>query len=31
MNQAPIVLDIAGPELTADDRRRLAHPATGGN
>jgi beta-N-acetylhexosaminidase len=30
MNQAPVVLDIAGTELTADDRRRLAHPATGG-
>jgi beta-N-acetylhexosaminidase len=30
MTPAPIVLDIAGPELTADDRRRLAHPLTGG-
>ena len=28
--QAAIVLDIAGTELTPDDRRRLAHPLTGG-
>lgn len=27
---SPIVLDIAGTELQADDRRRLAHPLTGG-
>jgi len=27
---APIVLDIAGLSLAADDRRRLAHPLTGG-
>ncbi|MBQ0958387.1 beta-N-acetylhexosaminidase [Ideonella sp. 4Y11] len=27
---APVILDIAGPELTAADRRRLAHPMTGG-
>ena len=27
---APVVLDIAGPTLGADDRRRLAHPLTGG-
>ena len=27
---APVVLDIAGLTLTADDRRRLAHPLTGG-
>ena len=27
---APIVLDIAGTRLTADDRRRLKHPLTGG-
>ncbi|BDI04306.1 beta-N-acetylhexosaminidase [Sphaerotilus microaerophilus] len=27
---APVVLDIAGPELNADDRRRLEHPLTGG-
>ena len=27
---APLVLDIAGTTLTADDRRRLAHPLTGG-
>ena len=27
---APVILDIAGPQLNADDRRRLAHPLTGG-
>ena len=27
---APIVLDIAGPQLDKQDRRRLAHPLTGG-
>lgn len=27
---APVILDIAGTELTDDDRRRLAHPLTGG-
>lgn len=27
---APVVLDIAGTTLSADDRRRLAHPLTGG-
>jgi len=27
---APIVLDTAGPTLDANDRRRLAHPLTGG-
>ena len=27
---APLVLDIAGTSLTAADRRRLAHPLTGG-
>ena len=27
---APVILDIAGPELTDADRRRLAHPLTGG-
>jgi beta-N-acetylhexosaminidase len=28
--QAPVVLDIAGLALAADDRRRIAHPLTGG-
>ena len=27
---APVILDIAGTELNADDRRRVAHPLTGG-
>ena len=27
---APLVIDIAGTTLSADDRRRLAHPLTGG-
>ncbi|MCW5666869.1 MAG: beta-N-acetylhexosaminidase [Piscinibacter sp.] len=27
---APVILDIAGTELGADDRRRLQHPLTGG-
>ncbi len=27
---APVVLDIAGPALNADDRRRLKHPLVGG-
>jgi beta-N-acetylhexosaminidase len=27
---APVVLDIAGPALNSDDRRRLRHPLTGG-
>lgn len=27
---APVVLDTAGPTLSADDRRRLQHPLTGG-
>jgi beta-N-acetylhexosaminidase len=29
-HHAPVILDIAGTELTADDRRRLKHPLTGG-
>ena len=27
---APVVLDVAGTTLTQDDKRRLAHPLTGG-
>lgn len=30
MTHAPVILDIAGTTLNADDRRRLAHPLTGG-
>jgi beta-N-acetylhexosaminidase len=30
MTQAPLIIDIAGPELTETDRRRLAHPLVGG-
>jgi len=30
LEQAPVVLDIAGTTLTKDDRRRLRHPLTGG-
>ncbi|MEN9329427.1 MAG: hypothetical protein RLZZ484_615, partial [Pseudomonadota bacterium] len=29
-HHAPLILDIAGTTLTALDRRRLAHPLTGG-
>ena len=29
-DHAPLILDIAGTELSAADRRRLAHPLTGG-
>lgn len=30
VSHAPVVLDIEGLSLSADDRRRLAHPLTGG-
>ncbi len=30
VRHAPVVLDIAGTTLSADDRRRLKHPLTGG-
>ena len=30
MPHAPLIIDIAGAALTADDRRRIAHPLTGG-
>ena len=30
IEHAPLILDIAGTQLTATDRRRLAHPLTGG-
>jgi beta-N-acetylhexosaminidase len=30
IQHAPLILDIAGTTLDADDRRRLAHPLTGG-
>ena len=30
MTHAPVILDIAGLTLSVDDRRRLAHPLTGG-
>lgn len=28
--QSPVIIDIAGPQLDANDRRRLLHPLTGG-
>ncbi|MDE2297847.1 MAG: beta-N-acetylhexosaminidase [Burkholderiales bacterium] len=30
LTHAPVVLDVAGTTLSADDRRRLQHPLTGG-
>ena len=30
VTQRPLVIDVAGIELTTDDRRRLAHPQVGG-
>jgi beta-N-acetylhexosaminidase len=30
MSHAPLIIDIAGTQLTEDDRRRLAHPLVGG-
>ena len=30
LSHAPVVLDVAGTTLSADDRRRLQHPLTGG-
>ena len=30
MQHAPLIIDIAGARLSADDRRRLAHPLVGG-
>lgn len=30
IEHAPLILDVAGTALTSDDRRRLAHPLTGG-
>jgi beta-N-acetylhexosaminidase len=30
MPLGPVMLDLTGPDLTADDRRRLLHPMTGG-
>ena len=30
MNHGPVMLDLEGPQLTAADKERLQHPATGG-
>ena len=30
MSHGPVMLDLEGPGLTAADKRRLQHPATGG-
>lgn len=30
LDHAPVIIDVAGTKLTADDRRRLLHPLTGG-
>ena len=30
MQHAPLIIDVAGTQLTDDDRRRLAHPLVGG-
>ena len=30
MHHAPLIIDIAGTTLNADDRRRLQHPLVGG-
>ena len=30
VTQRPLIIDVAGPALGVDDRRRLAHPQVGG-